>query len=123
MNMEAHEKKFEDALVKELERRMVFCHHFDAIGCDGWPDLLLLKNNRCLLVECKYNTLALRKDQEAFRVLLHSRYGFDQHVVAVKRPNGYVIVLDGGNDMIPCASMAQLVELLIGLMGINWGAH
>ena len=85
------EKQFEMSLVKELKKRGVFAHHFDAVGCDGWPDVLALKNNECLLIECKYHTLDLRDEQYAFHALLKAKYGFNRIFSCSRMEQGYIV--------------------------------
>jgi hypothetical protein len=87
------EKQFETNLIKQLKLQGVFAHHFDAVGCDGWPDILALKNNECVLIECKYHTLELRDEQYAFHELLKARYGFNRiYIVSRMADERYILV-------------------------------
>jgi Holliday junction resolvase len=92
------EKAFERNLIAALEKRGAFAHHFDAVGCDGWPDLVVLKDDRCALVECKYNTVTLRKDQAAFRILLADRYNFRKVITAAKLKSGFQTIFHVGDE-------------------------
>jgi Holliday junction resolvase len=87
------EKMFEVALVKELKKSGIFAHHFDAVGCDGWPDIIALKNNECLLLECKYHTLKLRDDQAALHIALSLSNNFNR-IFTVSRMDHYYMLVD-----------------------------
>jgi hypothetical protein len=67
------EKKFEDDVIKELQKRGWFAHHFDAVGVDGWPDILALRGNQQRLIELKAGS-KIRKEQLALKQRLWSGY-------------------------------------------------
>jgi len=87
--MEKNEKAFEDKLIAEFERRGAFAHHFDANGCDGWPDILVLRDNRAALVECKWKTMKVRKDQAALHLALVLQHDFTNIYVVSTMEDGY----------------------------------
>jgi Holliday junction resolvase len=87
------EKQFETNLIKQLRIAGAFAHHFDVVGCDGWPDILVLKNNECVLLECKYHTTELRDEQYAFHELLKAKYGFNRiYIVSKMSDENYCLI-------------------------------
>ena len=114
------EKTFENALVAELQERGCFAHHIDTIGCDGFPDLIVLKDDDCLLLELKYNTSELRTEQVAFRRYLASINNFHEVLEIVKLKKGYVSIY---ND--ECFSHSYTHETLgdLGSFLVNWIHH
>lgn len=76
------EKKFENKLIKELNRQGIFAHHVDMVGCDGFPDIICLCKNRSLLIECKWGTDHVRATQAAFYQKLQNQNGFGGVIIA-----------------------------------------
>jgi hypothetical protein len=93
------EKKFENDLIRELKKLGVFAHHFDAVGCDGWPDLILLGEERTMLIECKYGTAELRKEQNAFWIELEKKYHWSMVYAVCKNRDGTYLFFDPIHDV------------------------
>jgi len=59
------ERKLERELIKAFEEKGWFAHHFDVVAMDGWPDILAIRGNKFVLIECKAGT-NIRTTQQAF---------------------------------------------------------
>ena len=47
------EKDFEKRLLYNLKRRGFFAKHTEILHMPGWPDLMLVKNNKAMFIELK----------------------------------------------------------------------
>jgi Holliday junction resolvase len=86
------EKKFENRLNMHLAERGIFAVHVDLPGHDGFPDLLLLAHNRCMLIECKYGTKTLRTSQMAFHQTLEKVYNFTRVLTVADMDGAYACI-------------------------------
>jgi hypothetical protein len=114
------EKKFERDLIADLQGRGCFAHHIDTIGCDGFPDLLVLKDDDCLLLELKYMTSALRTEQVAFRRFLGLVNNFHEILEVVKLKWGYAAIY---NDEYFSHSTAFDCLADLGAFLVTWMKH
>lgn len=110
------EKRFESNLIQALRRRGCFAHHFDAIGCDGWPDILVLKDGKSCLIECKYHTMNLRDEQVAFHTWLADIVGFKQVATATQWRDGTFAWAPYEGEGWEGATMMGLVDRVLGYM-------
>ena len=110
------EKKFENAIIAALKEKKIYARHFNTIGQDGWPDILAIKKNKVLLIECKYNTMALRSDQKAFHSYLIREYGITNIVQVCDMEDHYIMRLhDSLGSCVGGYSFDTLPELIVNL--------
>jgi len=74
------ERNLERRLTMALQARGIWAHHIDIIGCDGWPDILAMRDDHFLLIEVKAGTQKLRPAQSAFHAMLQVKHHCDNVV-------------------------------------------
>jgi len=76
----APEKRLEEEIITELHKRGWWAHHFDAVGVDGWPDILAIRGTEFRLIEVKAGT-ALRNTQRGLHAFFQQTYKIHVHVI------------------------------------------
>lgn len=109
------EKQFENDLVKTLVKKGVFAHHFDAIGCDGFPDVVALGGNSCVLVECKHETTSRRTEQIAFSLRMSQTFAFNKMMTVCKMTHKrcYYVFWTDIPESIVCTTVGQVADAII----------